>query len=58
MGSHPTQAMGIAVFFMGFTALAGAIARGGVALSLASAVLVAGSIVILRKCKQMEDSEV
>lgn len=57
MGSHPTQAVGITAFFLSFTALAAAIARGGIILYLAFAVLFLSSIFILRKCKEMEDSE-
>jgi len=54
MGSHPTQAVAITIFFLAFTALAGAMAGGGVLMLLVFLVLLGVSIALLLKCKAME----
>ena len=57
MGAHPTQAVGVTVFMLAFTALAGAIYAGSVLLYVVAAALLAGSIVIFRKIKPLEQAE-
>jgi hypothetical protein len=54
MGSNPTEAAGIFLFLTGFTALAAGFAQGGVLYYLVAVVLVAGSLVLFRKCKHLE----
>lgn len=57
MGAHPTQAVGVTVFMLAFTTLAGAIYAGSVLLYIVAAALLAGSIVIFRKIKPLEQAE-
>jgi Kef-type K+ transport system membrane component KefB len=57
MGAHPLQAVGIAVFLLGFTALAVGLGWGGILYYAAAVLLVAVSIAILVKCKPLENME-
>jgi len=54
MGSNPTEAAGIVLFLGGFTSLAAGFARGGVVYYVVAVVLVAGSVMLFRKCKHLE----
>jgi hypothetical protein len=54
MGANSTEAAAIFLFLAGFTALAAGFARGGVLYYLVAVVLVAGSLVLFRKCKHLE----
>jgi hypothetical protein len=54
MGSNPTEAAGIFVFLAGFTSLAAGFARGDILYYVVAAILVAGSLVLFRKCKHLE----
>ena len=56
MGSHPTQAVGIAVFFVSFVVLAGAFAGGGLLCFLLFVALLGASIAIMLKCKAIESA--
>ena len=56
MGSHSTQALGISVFLISFVALGGALAGGGVLFFLLFLALLGASIVVLLKCKAMENA--
>lgn len=56
MGSHSTQGAGILVFLVSFVFLGLAFAGGGILPLLAWALLLGVSIVILRKCKAMEEA--
>jgi hypothetical protein len=57
MGAHPLQAIGVAVFLLGFTALAVAIGWGGVLFYVAAVALVGVSFAIFVKCKPLENAE-
>jgi hypothetical protein len=58
MGSNPTQAKGVLLFFLGSTLIAaGAAGDGSVAPLLAGLALVALSIAVFLKCKPWEDTE-
>ncbi len=57
MGANPTQAVGVTVFLLAFTALAGAIYAGSVLLYLVAAAFLAGSLAIFRKIKPLEQAE-
>jgi hypothetical protein len=57
MGANPTQAVGVTVFLLGFTALAGAIYAGSVLLYLVAAAFLAGSLAIFRKIRPLEQAE-
>ncbi len=54
MGSNATEAAGIFLFLAGFTSLAAGFARGGVLYYLVAVVLIAGSLVLFRRCKHLE----
>lgn len=57
MGANPTQAYGFIVFFLAFTALAGAFASGGnIVLVVVAIVLLGVSVAISLKCKPWEDA--
>jgi len=57
MGAHPTQAVGVTIFLLAFTALAGAIYAGSLLLYLVAVAFLAGSIAIFRKVKPLEQAE-
>ncbi len=57
MGANSTQAFGVTIFLLGFTALAAGIARGGVLYYLFAIALVGASVSIFLKCKPLENSE-
>jgi len=57
MGANPTQAVGVTIFLLAFTALAGAIYAGGFLLYLVAVAFLAGSIAIFRKVKPLEQAE-
>ena len=57
MGANSTQALGVAAFLLGFTALAVGIARGGIVYYLLAIALVGLSAVIFMKCKPLENAE-
>ena len=58
MGANPTQAQGVALFFVAFTLIAGGLAAdiGIISLLLGLAAL-AASIVLFLKCKPWEQRE-
>lgn len=58
MGANPTQAVGITAFLLGFTALSGALYKGGSAMLVVLAVaLLAGAVGVFLKCKPLENVE-
>jgi hypothetical protein len=57
MGANPTQAVGVTVFLLAFTALAGAIYAGSFLLYLVAVAFLAGSIAIFRRIKPLEQAE-
>jgi hypothetical protein len=58
MAANATQAVGVSTFLLGFTALSGAIYKGGsILLFLVTAVLLGISVVTFRKCKPLENAE-
>ncbi len=57
MGANPTQAVGVTIFLLAFTALAGALYAGSILLYIVAAALLAGSIAIFRKIKPLEQAE-
>jgi len=57
MGAHTTQALGVILFLLGFTALPVGIARGGIIYYLLSVALVGLSVAIFLKCKPLDNSE-
>ena len=57
MGANSTQAIGVTVFLLAFTALAAAIYAGSVLLYLVAAAFLAGSLAIFRKIKPLEQAE-
>jgi hypothetical protein len=57
MGANSTQALGVTIFLLGFTALPVGIARGGVLYYLLAIALVGVSVAIFLKCKPLENSE-
>ncbi len=57
MGANSTQAVAVALFLLGFTALPVGIATGKIGFYLLSAALVAISVVIFLKCKPLEHAE-
>lgn len=58
MAAHTTQALGVVVFIVAFTLLAGAWAAGGsVVLILAGLVLLAFALSLLRKAKAQDKLE-
>ena len=58
MGSHSLQAVALTGFLLGSAAVAAAFAVGGqIAVLALGLILLAGSIFLFRKCKQLETSE-
>ena len=57
MGANSMQAVGVTVFLLAFTALAGGIFAGSVLLYIIAAAFLAGSIAIFRKIKPLEQAE-
>lgn len=57
MGANPTQAVGVTLFLIAFTLLAGAFAGGGVLYLLGFAACLAGSVMMFLKCKPWEQRE-
>ena len=58
MGSHSLQAVALTVFLLGSVVVATGFALGGqVAVLALGLVLLAGSVFLFRKCKQLESSE-
>lgn len=57
MGANSTQAIGVTMFLLGFTALPVGIARGGVTYYLFAIALVGISVGIFLKCKPWENTE-
>ena len=53
MGSHPAEAAGILIFLVGFTALAAGFARGGVFLYVVAVAVIAASLFVLHKYRQL-----
>jgi len=57
MGANPTQAYGVAVFYLAFVALGGVFASGGsVVLSIIAIVLLGAAVGISLKCKPWENA--
>jgi len=57
MGANPTQACGVAVFYLAFVALAAAFTAGGsVALLILAIVLLVAAVAISLKCKPWENA--
>lgn len=57
MGANPTQAYGVAVFYLAFAVLAGAFASGGsVVLLIIAIVLLGAAVAISLKCKPWENA--
>jgi hypothetical protein len=54
MGANSTQAVGIVFLLLGFLALAGAFAGGGILLWIAALVLLVASAFFFMKCKPLE----
>jgi uncharacterized membrane protein YiaA len=57
MGANSTQAVGVTIFLLAFTALSVGLARRGVIYYLAALVLLGLSVVVFMKCKPMENAE-
>jgi hypothetical protein len=57
MGANPTQAVGVMLFLIAFTLLAGAFAGGGFLFLLGFAACLAGSVAMFIKCKPWEHGE-
>ena len=57
MGSNPTQARGVVVFFLAFVLLAGGLASGRAILLLAGLAVLGVSVVIFLRCKPWEHQE-
>lgn len=57
MGANSTQAAGVLVFLLGFTALPLGFATGSIIYYLLSVALVGVSVGIFVKCKPMENTE-
>ncbi|MEQ1886334.1 MAG: hypothetical protein ABL967_14815 [Bryobacteraceae bacterium] len=55
MGSNPTQAIGILLFFAAFVLLGLAFAGGGIMALIGAAVLMAASVFFFLKCKPWEN---
>lgn len=54
MGANATQAVGISIFLIGFTVLAGGFAGGGILLDIVGLALLAVSAFFFMKCKSLE----
>jgi hypothetical protein len=58
MAANTTQAVGVGSFLLGFTALSGALYKGGsILLFLVTVVLLGVSVATFKKCKPLEDAE-
>lgn len=57
MGLNPTQAAGVAIFFLAFTVLTVAIYEGKILLYVLAAALLVGSVAIFLKVKPLENAE-
>jgi hypothetical protein len=57
LGANSTQALGVTIFLLGFTALAVGLAKGGVIYYLLTAALLGISFAVFMKCKPMENAE-
>jgi hypothetical protein len=57
MGANSTQAVGVLVYLLGFTALPLGLATGNIIYYLLSVALVGVSVGIFVKCKPLENSE-
>jgi hypothetical protein len=57
MGANSTQAIGIVLFLLAFTLLAGMFAGWGIVAGLGFLVCLGGSIGLFIKCKPMENEE-
>jgi hypothetical protein len=54
MGANPTQALGVLLFLVAFTLLAGALAGGGIIYAIGFLILLAASIAMFLKSKPWE----
>jgi hypothetical protein len=54
MGANPTQAVGIVLFLIAFTLLAGALADGGIIYAIGFLIVLVASIAMFLKCKPWE----
>lgn len=54
MGSHSRQAVGLTIFLVAFTFIAGAFATASVLLALVGILLLAGAIFVFLRCKAYE----
>jgi hypothetical protein len=57
MGANSTQAVGVTLFLLGFTALPVGIVRGGAVYYLLALALLGISVGIFLKCKPLEHAE-
>ncbi len=58
MGSHSLQAVALTIFLLGSVAVAAGFALGGqIAVLALGLLLLAGSVFLFRKCRQVESSE-
>ncbi|HKM66483.1 MAG TPA: hypothetical protein VJX70_04895 [Candidatus Acidoferrum sp.] len=57
MGANSTQAIGVLIFLLAFTALAVGIAWGGILYYLLTLAFLGVSIIIFLKCKPLENAE-
>jgi hypothetical protein len=57
MGANSTQAVGVTIFLLAFTALSVGLARGGVIYFLLTLALLGVSVAIFLKCKPLENAE-
>lgn len=57
MGSNPTQALGIVLFLVAFTLLAGAFAGGGLLAGIGFLLFLGASIAMFLKCKPWEHDQ-
>jgi hypothetical protein len=55
MGANATQAIGVAMFLIGFTVLAGGFAGGGIVVALVGVVLLAAACFFFMKAKPWEE---
>jgi hypothetical protein len=57
MGANSTQAVGVTIFLLAFTALSVGLARGGVIYFLLTLALLGVTVAIFLKCKPLENAE-
>lgn len=57
MGANSTQAVGVLLFLLGFTALPVGLLRGSVVFYILAIVLVGLSVGVFLKCKPLENAE-